>query len=96
MALALVCQGRFKEAEESYRRVLDLRLSVVGKRHPDTMFSMHSLAEVCARRGQYDEAERLYREALALSGSILGKRHAFTLKCLIGLALTLKKRTRVP
>lgn len=96
MALALVCQGHFQEAEESYRRVLDLRLSFIGKRHPDTMFSMHSLAEVYARRGQYDEAERLYREALALSESTLGKRHAFTLKCVIGLALTLKKQTRMP
>jgi pentatricopeptide repeat protein len=61
LALVLARQGKYDEAEEMHRRMLELRGRVLGKEHPDTLTSMNNLALVLASQGKYNEAEEMHR-----------------------------------
>jgi Tetratricopeptide repeat len=57
--------GRLREALEGRRAVL-------GPAHPDTLTSLHNLAEVYRAQGRHGEAERLYKEVLEGAQATLG------------------------
>jgi hypothetical protein len=44
LALVLSYQGKYEQAEEVQRQVLELRKTVLGKEHPDTLTNMNNLA----------------------------------------------------
>jgi len=52
-------QGRYKEADKTFRQVLEARKDKLGKNHPDTLESKHDLAVLYKERARYDEAEPL-------------------------------------
>jgi Tetratricopeptide repeat/NB-ARC domain len=49
--------GRYKAAEELFRRDFEGREGLLGKEHPDTLRSMRNLARLLRKQGKYDEAE---------------------------------------
>ena len=65
---ALKAQGKYVEAEKLLRQTLETMRRDLGERHPDTLVSIHNLAEVLAMAGMVPEAEALYEESVAGSG----------------------------
>jgi hypothetical protein len=52
-------QGRWKEAEELKVQVMEMRKTVLGAEHPDTLASMNNLASTYKKQGRWKEAEEL-------------------------------------
>jgi tetratricopeptide (TPR) repeat protein len=61
----LTDQGKLAEAEQFYRKALDLRVKECGQEHVLTLLAMNDLATLLKRREQLNEAEQLYGIALA-------------------------------
>ena len=57
-------QARWQEAEDSYKRALEIRVRHVGEGHADTAVARNNLAEVYRMQGRYLEARPLYESAL--------------------------------
>ncbi|KAH7148175.1 hypothetical protein EDB81DRAFT_758627 [Dactylonectria macrodidyma] len=76
-------QGRYDEAETLKDRALDLGREVVGKKHPDTIRSMASLAAMFHAQGRYDEAGVLHKTALDLRRRILREDYPHTTQSII-------------
>ncbi|CAZ86084.1 unnamed protein product [Tuber melanosporum] len=72
LATVLVARGRYEEAENIFRRVLEGREKVLGSDHLDTLTSAHNLALVLGQLGRHNEAEKLNR-ALVWILDALGK-----------------------
>ena len=70
--------GKYEEAENMHRQALELRETVLGKEHPDTLTSMNNLATVLRREGKYKKSEQMHRQALELREKVLGKEHPDT------------------
>ncbi|KAK4667508.1 NB-ARC domain and tetratricopeptide repeat-containing NOD-like receptor [Podospora pseudopauciseta] len=86
--LALRRDGRYKEAEKNYMEVLALRRDVLGDKHPDTIWSMASLATTYHAQGRYEEAEKIKVEVLVLQRDVLGDKHPDTIRSMASLATT--------
>src|SRR2546423_14718082 len=67
LANMLSGQGKYEQAEEMHQRVLELRETVLGKEHPDTLMSMNNLANVLSDQGKYEQAEEMHQRGLELS-----------------------------
>ncbi|RDW58657.1 hypothetical protein BP6252_13133 [Coleophoma cylindrospora] len=85
-------QGKYTDAEKMYREALELRETVLGKEHIETLASMANLAGVLSSQGKYSDAEKIYREALQLKKTVLGKDHPETLTSMNNLANILSKQ----
>ena len=72
-------QGLYSQAEEAQRKILALRLRVLGADHPDTLAARHALAWHMAERGDHAAAEAEHRDILAARLRIVGVDHADTL-----------------
>jgi len=72
MAVILLEEGRFTEAEKLQRDALDTRLRLLGPEHPDVARSMSRLASVLTWEGRNAEAEKIQREALRIDRRALG------------------------
>lgn len=83
-----VMQGRFREAEQHWRKALQIREALLGDDHPDTDLSKFSLAVVLgfAERHQ-TETETLFKEVLEWRTKNLGPQHVDTGYAMLGLAL---------
>jgi tetratricopeptide (TPR) repeat protein len=79
LALLYWAQGRYREAEPLYQRVLTGYEKVLGTEHLDTLTSVNDLALLYWAQGRYDEAESLYQRALTGYGKVLGTEHPKTL-----------------
>ena len=86
--------GRYHISEDLYRRVLETRRSALGEKHPDTLRSMSSVANVSHRLGKYKESERMHRRTLTLRETGLGKEHSDTLKSMNCLGVVLEHQGR--
>jgi tetratricopeptide (TPR) repeat protein len=62
VALAYKCQGRYKEAELFYVKVLEINKQVRGSEDPDTMFSRRDLEYTHEKLGRWKEAEELFEQ----------------------------------
>ncbi|KIN05367.1 hypothetical protein OIDMADRAFT_177562 [Oidiodendron maius Zn] len=82
-------QGKYSEAEAIYRQALQLRETVLGKDHPDTLASMDNLASSLHSQGKYADAEAMDRQVLQLRETVLGKDHPETLGSMNNLASSL-------
>lgn len=89
-AVMLQDQGKYKEAEEMNRRVLNGKEKVLGKGHLETLISVTNLGVVLQSQGKYAEAEAMQRRALEGLESKPGKQHPVTLTCMGRLALVLQ------
>jgi hypothetical protein len=54
----LAQQGKYDQAEQTYREVLGDRLRVLGPDHPDTLATRHEVARMLARQGQHERAKQ--------------------------------------
>ena len=69
------------EAEQLEIQVLDMRKTLLGAEHTDTLTSMTNLASTYCQQGKLNEAEHLMAEVLdiSLSEKLLGAKHPITL-----------------
>lgn len=72
-------QGRYKEAEELYKKSLCIREKVLGNNHPDTAAGYSNLATIYDNQEKYDMAEKFYLKSLGIRERILGKNHQNTI-----------------
>ncbi|KFZ16904.1 hypothetical protein V501_02017 [Pseudogymnoascus sp. VKM F-4519 (FW-2642)] len=64
LAESLRQQGKYAEAEVMQRQTLQLKETVLGKDHPDTLASMNNLAVSLHQQGKYAEAEAMQQRVL--------------------------------
>ena len=87
--LCLTREGRYSESRDQLAQVMEMRIDVLGKEHPDTLASMDNLAIVLRHQGNYEEARLLHQQALDWREKVLGKEHPDTLTSMDGLAYAL-------
>lgn len=63
---SLLSQGKYAEAKAMQQQTLQLRETVVGKDHPDTLACIISLATSLCLQGKYKEAEAMLWRTLQL------------------------------
>ena len=80
--------GLWGEAEKLLVRLLELRQTVLGAEHPDTLTSMNNLASTYMNQGKHKEAEELQVRVLELKQTVLGTEHPDTLTTMNNLAST--------
>jgi RNA polymerase sigma factor (sigma-70 family) len=78
--------GRHAEALKLHEETLRLRKTKLGPDHPDTLASMHNLANSYAELGRHAEALKLREETLRLQKAKLGPDHPDTLASMHNLA----------
>src|SRR5947207_8686519 len=81
-------QSRSDEAEQLEVQVLELRKTVLGEKHPDTIRAMANLASTWRKQGRSDEAEQLEAQVLELRKTVLGEKHPDTILASINMAKT--------
>jgi tetratricopeptide (TPR) repeat protein len=87
-------QGRRKEAEELFVRVMETRVRVLGSEHPHTLTSMANLASTYRNQGRWKEAEELQAKELKACSRVLGDEHPDTLISMDNLASIWKDQGR--
>jgi hypothetical protein len=70
--------GRYVEAEKLLVRVMEVRKQELGLEHPDTLFSMSTLAPIYAIQKRWEEAEELAMRVLEICKRVLGPEHPST------------------
>lgn len=80
-------RGEFADAEQLYRRALEIRERVQGPQHPDVAATLNNLAGLEAAQGRYDAAQPLLERALSIREAALGKQHVLTAESVNNLAL---------
>lgn len=69
---ALAGQRKFDEAEELYRKTVELRQKVLGKAHAATILSMNDLQWIFVQSDRLEEAEKVLREMLVSATKAYG------------------------
>nr|XP_036584474.1 Kinesin light chain 5 [Colletotrichum truncatum]KAF6793992.1 Kinesin light chain 5 [Colletotrichum truncatum] len=87
-------QGRWKEAEELFVRVMETSLRVLGEEHPSTLTSMANLASTFRNQGRWKEAEELEVRVMETRKRVLGEEHPSTLTSMANLASTFSNQGR--
>nr|CDP27531.1 Putative Kinesin light chain [Podospora anserina S mat+] len=81
-------RGRWREREPVDLKAYEYRRELLGDKHPDTIWSIASLATTYHAQGRYEEAEKNYMEVLALQRDVLGDKHPDTITSMASLATT--------
>ena len=81
--------GKWKEAEEAFRKLVDAERANSAADHPQRFIRLSSLANIIAHRGRDSEAEKLHKESLVGCELALGAYHIHTLTCLADYATQL-------
>ena len=68
----LLLTGQYKEAENKTKMSVDMRKSILGAEHPDTLSSMRNLASTYSKQGRTKEAEELQVAVLEANKKVLG------------------------
>ncbi len=80
LGLALADLGKYEEAETKQQQALERLCCVPGRKHPDTIWAMVTLARTRYMLGRRENAEELLRSALSLGRDELGSTHPTTIK----------------
>jgi tetratricopeptide (TPR) repeat protein len=88
-AMTFLTDGRWREAEELFVKVMEMRKSALGDEHPETLTTMSNLALALDNQGKYEAAEAMNRQTLSLKETMLGREHPSTLTTMSNLALIL-------
>jgi tetratricopeptide (TPR) repeat protein len=89
LAAMLHAQGRYGEAEDVERQILQSSERVLGSDHPETLSSMNNLAQTLYAQGDLAGARKLQEQVVEARARLLGKEHPNTLTSLNNLAQTL-------
>jgi len=84
--------GQYSAVAETYGRVLELRMKVLGKEHTSILTVMNNLGLALSDQGKYTEAEKMFRETLTLREKVLGNEHPETLVSMNNLGQVLSKQ----
>jgi len=76
LGTTLESEGKLPEAEERYRRCLEIRTASFGADHPSLAYPLSGLGNVKTRRGSFDEAESDLLRAKQLLERQFGPRHS--------------------
>ena len=76
---SLIRQGRYPEASDLLRTVVEVRGRVLGPDHPDTLTSLRNLVSALVWSGDFAEASIVARNLLAATVRTQGPDHADTL-----------------
>lgn len=60
--------GLYLEAEKNYEEALDIRQSVFGENHPETVLVMNNLAELYISMNKPEKAQEIQEKILELLG----------------------------
>jgi serine/threonine protein kinase/tetratricopeptide (TPR) repeat protein len=82
LALLYIDQGRYREAETLFAKVLEK-----GEKHSETLTYMNNLGVLYHNHGHYKEAEPLLTKALEGRRRVLGEEHPDTLNSMNSLAV---------
>ena len=74
-----MAQGLYAQVEASQRKILELRMRVLGAEHSDTLAARHALAWHMTERENHAAAETEHRNILAARLRVLGADHPDTL-----------------
>jgi hypothetical protein len=80
-----------EEAEGLFRQVLNRRVAILGKEHPQATMAANNLATCLYGRGQYAAAGKLYKQALVGRQAAPGGNGVETAACMNNLALCLAR-----
>jgi len=80
-------QGQLAEAEQLYRRSLEIRERLEGSKHPDVAITLNNLAALRAAAGDYGAAQAMLERALNIRRTALGATHPLTAQSMSNLAL---------
>jgi tetratricopeptide (TPR) repeat protein len=75
---ALDAQGRYKDAEAGYRKLLAISRKVLGEDDPDTAIGYNILAANLDAQGRYQESQEGFLKALEIRRRVLGEEHPDT------------------
>lgn len=75
----LVADGKYRDSEQLFRKIIAARTKALGPEHPDTLDSRHRLIYALARQTKYAEAEAEARDVLKLREKVLGPEHVDTI-----------------
>jgi non-specific serine/threonine protein kinase/serine/threonine-protein kinase len=87
--------GLYKQAEVHAKRAVELRRSVLGAEHPDTVESAIALGNIYTAQGRYSDAEGVLRAALETSRRSLGREHPVTLSAMNFEAIVFMRQNRL-
>ncbi|KAL9080970.1 MAG: hypothetical protein Q9157_000380 [Trypethelium eluteriae] len=73
--MSMFKDGRYSEAEAPLQEVVQVRESMLGKEHPDTLDSMYSLALILGYKGLFQDAEELGIQVIEARRRLLGSYH---------------------
>jgi tetratricopeptide (TPR) repeat protein len=82
-------QGEPTSARSLFERARDLRRSLLGDDHPDTLESALSVAVAVRELGQYEQARQLSEDTLTRCRRVLGDEHPETLRAAYYLSVSL-------
>jgi tetratricopeptide (TPR) repeat protein len=86
--------GRWREAEEMMKVVVEMRKKPLGDDHPDTLQSMNNLGSTYSRQGRWREAEELGVRVMETKKRVLGEDHLDTLESMNNLTITYSRQGR--
>ena len=81
LAQVLSYQGKYEEAEQMYREVLESRRKVLSMEHPDTLTSIYNLAKLLSSQSRHAQAGIFFERAVAGFTRVLGPNHPTTVAC---------------
>ena len=86
--------GRWKEAGDMLMQIMEIRKSILGQEHLDTLTIMGNLASTYRNQGRWKEAENFEARVTEIRKRVLGQEHPVTLISMGNLALTYNKQGR--
>jgi serine/threonine protein kinase len=95
-AIAYAYQGKFADAEKSFRAVYDLNLKQYGADHPATVDALTNVASILLEEGKYADAETAFKQVIDTDNRILGPDHPRTLLVTGNLGLAYLDAKRYP
>jgi non-specific serine/threonine protein kinase/serine/threonine-protein kinase len=96
LAINLAYQGKYVEAEKSFRALYDLTLKKFGPDHPSTINAKGNIGNILLQQNKYPEAEAIYKEVIEANKRVLGPEHPRTLLIMGNLGLAYLNEKRYP
>jgi len=95
-AIAYAYQGKFADAEKSFRTVYELTLKKFGSDHPATLNAYMNIGNVLLQQDKFAEAETIYKQVLDGDRRVLGPEHPRTLLVMGNLGIVYLNQKRYP
>ena len=78
LAALHAARGNHQQAQELYRRALEIETHLLRPYHPDVAVSLHNVAMLAVRQGDVDRSRGLFERAVGIFESGFGAEHPQT------------------